>query len=67
MPVGQVSQPLIADDGVAVIMVCTRDHADASLPDRQELEDQILSQRAELVSQQLMADLRRRATIDRHP
>jgi peptidyl-prolyl cis-trans isomerase SurA len=67
LPVGQASQPLIADDGVAVLMVCTREHADASLPDRQELEDQILSQRAELVAQQLMADLRRRASINRHP
>lgn len=64
LPVGKASQPLIADDGVAVVMVCTRDTKSLGLPPKKQLVARIFDQRVELASRQLQRDLRRRATID---
>ena len=64
LPIGKASQPLIADDGVAVLMVCSREQRNLGLPSKQELTDRILSERVELASRQLMRDLQRRAVID---
>jgi peptidyl-prolyl cis-trans isomerase SurA len=65
LPLGKASQPLIAEDGVAVVMVCSREQKNVGIPSRAELSERILSERAELTSRQLMRDLQRRATIDR--
>jgi peptidyl-prolyl cis-trans isomerase SurA len=67
LPVGKASQPLIAEDGVAVIMVCNRAQRNVGEPSKQELSDRILNDRVELASRQLMRDLQRRAVIDRRP
>ena len=64
LPVGKPSQPLIADDGAAVVMVCSRETKSLGLPPKKELADRILSERVELASRQLLRDLQRRATID---
>ena len=65
LPIGQASQALVADDGVAVIMVCSREQQNFGIPGRDELTVRILNERGELISRQLMLDLRRRAIIDR--
>ena len=65
LPVGKASQPLIADDGVAVIMVCSREQRNLGLPNKTEMSNRILADRVELASRQLMRDLQRRAVIDR--
>lgn len=64
LAVGKASQPLIADDGVAVMMVCAREQKNLGMPDRKELEMRLLNERAELASRQLMYELRRRANIN---
>ena len=64
LPVGKASQPLVADDGVALIMVCTREQRNVGIPSKEQLGDRILGERAELASRQLMRDLQRRAVID---
>ncbi len=64
MPVGRVSQPLIADDGVAVLMVCSRETKNLGVPPPRELSERILGERVELTGRQLMRDLQRRAIID---
>jgi peptidyl-prolyl cis-trans isomerase SurA len=64
LPLGQPSQPLVADDGVAVVMVCTREQKNLGVPSKKELTDRILNERVELTSRQLMRDLQRRAVID---
>ncbi|CAH2599113.1 Survival protein SurA precursor (Peptidyl-prolyl cis-trans isomerase SurA) [Rhodovastum atsumiense] len=64
LPPGKPSQPLVADDGVAVIMVCTREQRNLGIPTKQELTERIISERVELASRQLMRDLQRRAVID---
>jgi peptidyl-prolyl cis-trans isomerase SurA len=65
LPVGQVSAPLVANDGVAVMLICSREQKNLGVPERKELSDRILSERVELISRQEMRDLERRATIDR--
>lgn len=64
-PIGRATQPLIADDGVAVMMICSRDNKTAELPSRKELAERILGERVELASRQLIRDLERRAVIER--
>lgn len=64
LPVGRASQPLIAEDGIAVLMVCARETKNLGVPSQRELGQRILSERVELTGRQLMRDLQRRATID---
>ena len=64
LPVNKPSQPLISPDGVGVVMVCSRDTKNLGIPDPKELTEQILDERAELASRQLMRDLQRRAVIN---
>ena len=64
LPLGKASQPLIAEDGVAVVMVCSRDARNLGIPSRRELGQRILSERIELAARQLMRDLQRRAVIE---
>lgn len=61
---GRASQPLIAEDGIAIVMVCTRETRNLGIPSQQELSQRILSERVELAGRQLMRDLQRRAVID---
>ncbi len=63
-PLGKASQPLIAEDGIAVVMVCARETKNMGIPPQRELRERILAERVELVSRQMMRDLQRRATID---
>jgi peptidyl-prolyl cis-trans isomerase SurA len=67
LPPGQASQPVVASDGIAVVMVCTKVVKNLGMPTRDELGDQIVEQRAELTARQLQRDLRRRATIVMYP
>ena len=64
IPIGRASQPLIADDGVAVIMVCSREAKNLGVPPPRELGQRILGERVELTGRQLMRELQRRAVID---
>jgi peptidyl-prolyl cis-trans isomerase SurA len=61
---GKASPPLVTEDGIAVIILCSRGQKNLGIPTRQELTERILSERVELASRQLMRDLRRRAVID---
>ena len=62
--IGHASQPLPAADGIAVIMVCSRDEKNLGIPTREEFVERLLNERVELASRQLMRDLERRAVID---
>ncbi len=64
LAVGHASQPLVAQDGIAVVMVCSRDDKAAAQPSKAEMTDRILGERVELSSRQLMRDLQRRAVIE---
>ena len=65
LPIGKATAPLPALDGITVLMVCSREVVNDAAPPRQELVNQIINERAELASRQLLDDLRRRAMIER--
>ncbi|MBU8543857.1 MULTISPECIES: peptidylprolyl isomerase [Roseomonadaceae] len=61
---GRASQPVIAPDGVAVIMVCTRETRNQAELTPDAARAQLVRDRAELLSRQVQRDLRRRAQIE---
>ncbi len=64
LPSDRASQPLVATDGIAVVIVCSREEKNLAELNKQEIANRILSDRIELASRQLQTDLRRRALID---
>ncbi len=61
---GVASKPVVANEGAAVLMVCSREQKNAAAPSKEEVGQQLLQERVELASRQLQRDLRRRATLD---
>ncbi|WP_171033880.1 peptidylprolyl isomerase [Lichenicoccus roseus] len=61
---GQATRPLVSTDGIAVIMVCSRDTRNLSDQSPDEIADQLLNERVEQVSRQVNRDLHRRASIE---
>ncbi len=64
LPDNKPSQPLVSDDGILVIMICSREQKNFGIPSKEELTSKILNDRIELASRQLMRDLERRAQLD---
>lgn len=64
LTVGVPSAPLPAEDGIAVVMVCSRETKNMGIPSRADLIEKIMAERIELASRQLMRELQRRAVID---
>jgi peptidyl-prolyl cis-trans isomerase SurA len=60
---GQVSQPLVAQDGVSVVTVCAKQTSAVGLPSDSQITQVIIERRVELESQQLLDDLRHRSII----
>ncbi len=61
---GVASRPVVANEGAAVLMVCSREQKNAAAPTKEEVGQRLLSDRVELASRQLQRDLRRRAVLD---
>lgn len=64
LPPRQASQPIVAPDGIAVIMVCARERRNEAEPTPDIARAQIVRERAELLSRQTQRELRRRAQIE---
>jgi peptidyl-prolyl cis-trans isomerase SurA len=64
LPFDKTTQPIVTNDGIAVLIVCSREEKNLAQESNDELKMQLLDQRIELLSRQLLADLRRHATID---
>ncbi len=64
LPFDRASQPLVTSDGIAVLIVCSREEKNLAQQSKQEVEAQILNERVELMSRQLLANIRRRSRID---
>ena len=61
----QVSKPLVSSEGIGLIMVCSRDQKNvADVGNKEEVGQRLLNDRVELVSRQLVRELRRKAIID---
>ena len=67
LPIGRASQPVLAADGVVVIMVCSRETRNLAEMTPDQARANLLRDRVELASRQLQGDLRRRAQIEIRP
>jgi peptidyl-prolyl cis-trans isomerase SurA len=64
LAIGRASQPVISPDGVAVIMVCAREQREVPTMTNDQARQVLLGERVELLSRQLLRELRRRAVIE---
>ena len=54
----------MAPDGIAVLIVCTRETRNTATFSKEDIQRQLLGERVELLARQLQRDLRRQANID---
>src|SRR3984957_9806261 len=64
LPFDRASQPLVANDGIAVLIVCSREEKNLAQATNQDVRAQLLNERVELLSRQMLANLRRHAAIE---
>ncbi|MFN3449058.1 MAG: peptidylprolyl isomerase [Roseococcus sp.] len=70
LPLGRASQPIVSPDGILLIMVCSREQRrmeegeGASPLSPEAIRQQILRERVEVISRQLLRELRRRGVIE---
>ena len=62
--VGDVTRPLVSQEGIAVIGVCSRDQKNIATQTPDQIRDQLLAERVELASRQENRDLHRHAVIE---
>ena len=61
---GEPSKPLVSSDGIALVMICNTAQKNLAESSKEEISNRLLGERVELISRQLVRDLRRRAVID---
>ncbi|MGE0415323.1 MAG: peptidylprolyl isomerase [Acetobacteraceae bacterium] len=64
IPIGKATQPLVSQDGIAVLMVCSREEKNMGTVSKQDIQRYLVNERVELLSRQLLRDLRRQSTIE---
>jgi peptidyl-prolyl cis-trans isomerase SurA len=67
LPEGKPSQPLVSADGISLVVICKRETKNLAAADKNEIVAQLVTERAELASRQLLRDLQRRAAIEQRP
>jgi peptidyl-prolyl cis-trans isomerase SurA len=65
LPPNETSQPLVAADGIAVVIVCSKEQKNTAILTKEDVRRRIINDRVEAASRQLLRDLRRKATIQR--
>lgn len=63
IPVGQATKPLVAVDGIVLMVVCSREQKNLADENAQQVREQLLAERVENASRQLQHELQRRAQI----
>ncbi|MDE8348500.1 MAG: peptidylprolyl isomerase [Acidocella sp.] len=63
LPENKVSPPLVAQDGVTVVMVCSRQTVAAALPSDDQIANVIIDRRVQMESQQLLDSLKHQSVI----
>ena len=64
LKVGEASRPLAAPDGVMLVMVCARDEIKPAAIDREQVEQNLVMQRLNMLARRQLRDLRRGAIVD---
>lgn len=67
LPIGKISEPLVSNDGIALVMVCSRETGKVGLPDSKAIAEMLVQRRVELEAHRLMDTLHRDAMIERFP
>ncbi|HEY8290771.1 MAG TPA: peptidylprolyl isomerase [Acetobacteraceae bacterium] len=63
-PLGKPTEPLVSRDGIAVVTVCSRDQKNLGELNADDIQHQLINERLEMISSQMMRDLHRNANID---
>jgi peptidyl-prolyl cis-trans isomerase SurA len=63
LPVNQPSPPLLAQNGVTLVMICSRNAEAAGLPNRQQIAEELFNNRVGLAAQQTLDQLHRQGSI----
>jgi peptidyl-prolyl cis-trans isomerase SurA len=63
LPVGQASPPLLAQNGVTLVMICSKNTQAAALPSRDQIAEQLFNSRVGLAAQQTLDQLHRQGNI----
>lgn len=63
LSLGVPSKPLVSPDGIALIMVCSKEQKNVAQQSPSEIADSLLNERVEQASRQLERDLERRSVI----
>lgn len=64
LPDNKSTMPLVSQDGIGLIMVCSRQEKNLGVLDKEQIARQLLSERIELASRQLLRNLRRKSVIE---
>jgi len=62
--IGKPSEPVVAGGGIMILMVCSRTEPKSTIPEHNQIADQIESQRLDLMARRYLRNLRRAAHID---
>lgn len=63
LPEGKASPPLIADNGISLVMICGRTTQSQSLPSRDQVAEELFQNRVGLAAQQTLDGLHRQGSI----
>ena len=66
LPDNKPTQPLVAADGIVVMMICSRTEKNLAVESKEDIANRLIGERVELLSRQLLRDLHRKALIDVH-
>jgi peptidyl-prolyl cis-trans isomerase SurA len=64
LKVGEASAPIRIEQGLLMLMVCVREEAPGNMPSREDISENLLRQRLDLLSRRYLRDLRRAAFVD---
>ena len=63
LPIGRFSEPIRADEGLLLLVVCSREEGEAG-PSREQVADDLVRQRLGMLANRYMRDLRRSAVVE---
>ena len=64
LKVGEASAPMRIDPGLLMLMVCVREDPPSNLPSREDISENLLRQRLDILARRYLRDLRRAAFVD---
>lgn len=64
LKVGEASAPMRIEQGLLMLMVCVRQEAPSNLPSRDDISENLLRQRLDVLARRYLRDLRRSAFVD---